>query len=63
MKIRFIGHRPRELALGGGRTLQPGEEFEVGDALAKRLLEQPVWFEAVYEKKATAAKSTAKDEE
>lgn len=64
MKIRFVGHRPRELAVGGGRTMQPGEEFEVPDALGRRLLEQPRWYEAVeQQKKTSAAKPSAKDEE
>lgn len=63
MKIRFIGHRARELAVGGGRTMQPGEEFEVSDALGRQLLEQPAWYEAVEQKKASAAKPGAKDKE
>lgn len=62
MKIRFNGHRPRELAVGGGRTLQPGQEFEVPDQLGRRLLEQVRWYEPVKEK-TSAAKPSAKDEE
>lgn len=63
MKIRFVGHRARELAVGGGRTMKPGEVFEVSDVLGRRLLEQPRWYEAVDEKPTKTAAKPAKNEE
>ncbi len=45
MKIKFIGHRPRQLAVGRvDRLMHPGDEFDASEFLAPMLLDQPRWF-------------------
>lgn len=48
MKIRFVGARPRDVALPQGRsfTVQPGGEYEVPDRIGAAMCEQR-WFEPV----------------
>lgn len=60
MKIRFVGARPRDVALPQGRsfTVQPGAEYEVPDRLGAAMCEQR-WFEPVDEQPPT--KTTRKE--
>lgn len=58
MKVKFVGHRPREVAAGRRPfTVHPGGEYDVPDALGQALCEQR-WFEPVK----PAEKSSSKKE-
>lgn len=62
MKIEYLGRRPRQVVpASGGATFvaKPGETYDVDEATAKSLLEQPHRFREVKPTK-KAAKKTAK---
>lgn len=55
MRIKYIGRRPREIAGPRRLIVQPGEVFEVGDALGNALLRQTRRYQPVAEPKPKTA--------
>lgn len=55
MRIKYIGHRPREIAGPRRLIVKPGEVFEVGDKLGESLLRQKRRFQPATESKPKTA--------
>lgn len=52
MKLKFVGHRRRDVVPATGARefpASPGDVIDVDDATAQSLLEQPRWFQPVKE--------------
>lgn len=59
VRIKYIGSRPREIAGPRRLVVQPGEVFEVGDALGRSLLRQRRKFQSAPDPKPKAEPKTA----